>query len=152
MAFTSTALTTTQKIATGSAAVLFFGAGVLHFAKPGPFLKIVPAYLPNPALLVKISGAAELAGAAGLLIPVTRRSAAWGLVALLLAVFPANVYMATHSIQVTRTPLPSWALWTRLPLQAGLIWWVLAATRPSLRGNRMVRKEIDRPSATGRSE
>jgi uncharacterized membrane protein len=73
--------------------------------------------------MVYISGVAEAAGGVGLLIPQLRRAAAWGLVALLVAVFPANVYMATSA------PAFSWILWARLPLQPVFIWWVLACTR-----------------------
>ncbi|QIX61519.1 DoxX family membrane protein [Hymenobacter sp. BT18] len=109
-------------------AVLFIGAGVLHFIAPTMFVRIVPPYLPAPYLLVYLSGAAELAGGLGLLLPATRRLAAWGLVALLVAVFPANVYMLqSHGAGM---PDPLWALWLRLPLQAVLIAWAWWHTRP----------------------
>jgi uncharacterized membrane protein len=78
-----------------------------------------------PPAAVLVSGLAEIAGGLGVLIPRLRRPAAWGLAALLVAVFPANIYMATSDIQVTRAPLPSAFLWTRLALQPLLIWWVL---------------------------
>jgi uncharacterized membrane protein len=58
------------------------------------------------------------------MLPLLRRAAAWGLIALLIAVFPANVYMALDHVQVTANPLPVWLLWARLPLQFVLIWWV----------------------------
>lgn len=103
-------------------AVLFIGAGITHFVAPTAFLRIVPPYLPAPLLLVYLSGAAELAGGLGLLLPATRRWAIWGLILLLLAVFPANVYMLqTHGAGL---PVPLWALWLRLPLQAVLMAWV----------------------------
>lgn len=102
-------------------AVLFVGAGLLHFLRPETYLRIVPPALPAPRLLVLLSGAAEVAGGLGLLLPATRRWAAWGLVALLLAVFPANVYMLQLRAQLH---LPAWALWARLPLQPLLMWWV----------------------------
>jgi uncharacterized membrane protein len=70
---------------------------------------------------VAVSGAAEIAGALGLLTVGFRRYAAIGLVALLIAVFPANIYMA-----VNRMMMPVWVLWARLPLQFLLIWWVLS--------------------------
>lgn len=109
-------------------ALLFIGAGVLHFVAPAPFARIVPPYLPAPYLLVYLSGAAELAGGLGLLLPATRRLAAWGLVALLVAVFPANVYMLqSHGAGVA---VPLWVLWARLPLQAVLVAWVWQHTRP----------------------
>lgn len=103
-------------------AAFFIGAGITHFTNPAGFLRIVPPYLPAPLLLVYLSGAAELAGGLGLLIPATRYWAAWGLMALLVAVFPANVYMLqTHGAGL---PVPLWALWARLPLQLVLISWV----------------------------
>ncbi|GAB3301571.1 DoxX family protein [Hymenobacter tenuis] len=103
-------------------AFLFIGAGILHFVVPAGFLRIVPPYLPAPLLLVYLSGAAELAGGLGLLLPATRRLAGWGLILLLIAVFPANVYMLqTHGAGL---PVPVWALWLRLPLQAVLMAWV----------------------------
>jgi uncharacterized membrane protein len=105
-------------------AVLFVGAGVLHFLRPETYLRIMPPALPAPRLLVLLSGAAEVAGGLGLLLPATRRWAAWGLLALLLAVFPANIYMLqTHE----QLHLPAWVGWARLPLQPLLMWWVWRA-------------------------
>lgn len=104
-------------------AAIMVAAGTLHFAKPEKFEPIVPDWLPAPRLLVLLSGAFEIAGGVGLLVPKTRRAASWGLMALFAAVFPANVYMATHKIY-TDNP---WILWGRLPFQAMLIawaWWV----------------------------
>ena len=120
-----------RKVARLAAAILFLSAGVLHLRRPDPFVKIVPPFLPWPLALVYVSGIAEIAGGAGLLFAPLRRAAAWGLTALLIAVFPANVYMALDRVQVTSAPLPDWLLWARLPLQAGLIWWVLWCTRLS---------------------
>ncbi|MFD1873869.1 DoxX family membrane protein [Hymenobacter bucti] len=107
-------------------AALFVGAGVLHFLRPETYLRIMPPALPAPRLLVLLSGAAEVAGGLGLLVPATRRAAAWGLLALLLAVFPANIYMLQLAGQLH---LPAWALWARLPLQPLLMWWVWRAGR-----------------------
>ncbi len=104
-------------------ATMMVAAGVLHFARPEKFEPLVPDWLPAPRLLVLVSGAFEIAGGVGLLILKTRRAASWGLMALFAAVFPANVYMATHKIY-TDNPL---VLWGRLPFQAVLIgwaWWV----------------------------
>jgi uncharacterized membrane protein len=77
--------------------------------------------------MVYISGVAEIAGGIGLLLRPFRRAAAWGLVALLVAVFPANIYMALD--RVGADGVPGWVLWARLPLQAVLIWWVLWCTK-----------------------
>ena len=75
-------------------AVLFVAAGALHFLYPGTYLKIMPPILPAGLVLVYISGVAEMLGGVGLLVPGTRKDAAWALVALLVCVWPANVYMA----------------------------------------------------------
>jgi uncharacterized membrane protein len=102
-------------------AALFVGAGLLHFLRPETYLRIMPPALPAPGLLVLLSGVAEVAGGLGLLLPATRRWAAWGLLALLLAVFPANVYMLQIHEQLD---IPAWVTWARLPLQPLLMWWV----------------------------
>ncbi|GMA17180.1 hypothetical protein E5F05_17950 [Deinococcus metallilatus] len=107
---------------------LFAFAGVLHFVRPEPFDRIVPPQLPLPARTATLlSGAAEIAGGLGLLHPATRPAARWGLMALLLAVFPANVYMAQHAERFR--PLPVWGLWARLPLQPLLMLFVWRAGR-----------------------
>lgn len=106
---------------------LFCTAGVLHFVRPEPFTQIVPPLLPAPHLLVLISGAAEIAGGVGLAIPKLRRAAGIGLVALLLAVFPANIYMAMYDIKPAGLDLSWWGHAIRLPLQfvlVGLVVWV----------------------------
>jgi uncharacterized membrane protein len=100
-------------------AILMVVAGFLHFAIPKPFVQIMPRYLPFPLFLVFLSGFFEALGGVGLLIPATQHFAAWGLIALYVAVFPANVNMAVHHLG----GLPSWALWGRLPLQLVLIAW-----------------------------
>ena len=105
-------------------ALLFVSAGLLHFIRPETFLRIVPPALPAPRLLVLLSGAAEVAGGLGLLLPTTRRLAGWGLLALLVAVFPANVYMVGLAAELH---LPAWVLWARLPLQPLLGWAVWRA-------------------------
>jgi uncharacterized membrane protein len=105
-------------------ALLFVSAGLLHFIRPETFLRIVPPVLPAPRLLVLLSGVAEVAGGLGLLLPATRRLAGWGLLALLVAVFPANVYMVGLADELH---LPAWVLWARLPLQPLLMWAVWRA-------------------------
>ena len=74
----------------------FIGAGALHFVRPEPYRAIMPPYIPAPDAMVALSGVAEAAGGAGLLVPGTRRWAGWWLVATLVAIFPANVHMALH--------------------------------------------------------
>mgnify|MGYP007046917504 CR=1 FL=1 len=103
--------------------------GALHFAHPEPFMVIVPPPLP-PRATVYLSGVFEVLGGLGVLIPVTRRAAAWGLIALYLAVFPANIYMAINGIQLDpANPMPEWAGWARLPFQALFIAWAWWYTR-----------------------
>ena len=121
--------TTLRNFSLVFAAVFFMGAGFLHFVRPAPYLKIMPPYMPWHRALVYLSGAAEIAGGLGLLIPGLRKPAAWGLVALLIAVFPANVYMATDHIQMTVRPMPAWVALARLPLQGLLIWWIASIAR-----------------------
>lgn len=104
--------------------------GVDHFANPGPFVQIVPAFLPAPLMLVYLSGVCEMAFGVGLLFARTRLLSALGLVALYLAVFPANINMAIHQIQLTpESPIPVWAMWARLPFQALFIAWALYVRR-----------------------
>ena len=107
----------------------FLGAvGVLHFVKPEPFVAIMPKMFPAPLFLVYLSGFFEIAGAIGLLIPKTRRAASIGIMALLIAVFPANINMAINHIQLPGLPEQSvFMLWLRLafqPLYIYLAWWV----------------------------
>jgi len=111
-------------------AVLMVSVGVLHFARPKPFVRIVPKFLPAPLALVYISGFFEILGGLGLLIPETRAWAAWGLIALSIAVFPANIYMLTENISLTpKKPIPRWALWARLPFQFLFMAWAYWFTR-----------------------
>jgi len=97
-------------------------AGVFHFVRPATYLAMMPPWLPQPGLLVAVSGLAEIAGGLGLLLVRFRRRAAWGLIALLVAVFPANLQVALHGWP--GTDFPRWVLWVRLPFQALLIWLV----------------------------
>ena len=123
-------MNTLRKVLLLLAAALFLVSGTAHFLLTAAFVRIVPPHilkipLPPAPVIVYISGAAELAGALGLLIPPMRRAAGWGLALLLVAVFPANVYMAANHIQIGAQALPDWALWGRLVLQQVLIPWVL---------------------------
>ena len=100
----------------------FLAAGALHFLRPRVYVAIMPRYLPAHRALVYASGAAEMAGGAGVLHPRTRRAAGWWLVATLLAIFPANVEMAVHAERFPR--FPQRLLWVRLPLQGAIVAWV----------------------------
>jgi uncharacterized membrane protein len=109
-------------------AAFFIASGVNHFVMPRAYEQIVPPSLQADAgRVVEVSGVAEIIGGLAVLTPGTRRLAGPGLVALLAAIFPANLYMA-------RTPerfrkLPRWALYARLPLQPLMMWWAWRATR-----------------------
>ena len=98
-------------------------AGTLHFIKPEPFVKIVPDYLPYHLELVYISGFFEIIFGIGLLIPSLSRAAAWGLILLFIAVFPANINMAVNNIPIQGIPHNQILYLLRLPFQAVLIAW-----------------------------
>jgi uncharacterized membrane protein len=105
----------------------FVASGVNHFVNPSFYVAIVPRSLPRPLLLVQVSGAFEVLLGGALLIPRFKRLAAWGLVAILIAVFPANVQMALHpKLYASWSPL---LLWARLPLQGLLVAWAWSYTR-----------------------
>lgn len=108
-------------------ATLFIGSGIAHFVDPQPFVNIVPPYLPWPLELVWISGGFEILGGVALLMPKLRYWAGIGLVALLIAVYPANIYMAMHDVPFGSSRVPWWGHFIRLPLQfvfIALVIWV----------------------------
>lgn len=112
----------------GLCAGLYFVAGVLHFVIPKFYMRMMPPWVPAHRLCVIASGIAEIALGVGLLVEVTRPWAAWGIIALLIAVFPANLYMF-------QTPerfkgVSRWALAARLPAQGALIYWAWLYTTP----------------------
>ena len=108
--------------------VLFILAGLNHFRNPDFYINIMPPYLPWHGALVAISGVAEIALGALLLVRRWSVLAGWGLIALLVAIFPANVHMAVHpKLYPSISPV---ALWLRLPLQGLLIAWAYWYTRP----------------------
>lgn len=114
-------------------AAFFALAGALHFLRPKFYEAIVPPSLQSRKKeIVAVSGVAELAGAALVLPTSTRRIGRWWLLALLAAVFPANVHMAVNPEQVRGLDLrrmPRWLLWARLPLQPLMMAWAWRATR-----------------------
>jgi uncharacterized membrane protein len=118
--------------------LVYVVAGVLHFVAPKAYEQVVPPGFPRPRTLVYLSGVAEVGFGLGVLFERTRRVSAWGLVALLVAVFPANVHMAvSDDFELRNVPeryrdLSDAALWARLPLQAVLVawaWWYTDAER-----------------------
>jgi uncharacterized membrane protein len=117
-----------RTVSRGLLAAFFVASGVNHFVSPRFYRAIVPPPLHDDAkLVVDVSGVAEVLGGLGVLLPRTRRAAGAALVALLVAVFPANVYMAREPNRFRR--FPRWALFARLPLQPLMIWWAWRATR-----------------------
>jgi uncharacterized membrane protein len=116
----------------GLLALFFIAAGVSHFYQPDIYLGMMPPWVPEPELMVKISGAAEIFGGVGLLIAFTRRAAGWGLIALLIAIFPANLHVALQG-RMPGTDFSPLVLWLRLPFQAvfiALVWWVAIKREP----------------------
>lgn len=118
--------------------MLFALAGANHFMHTDFYLSIMPPYLPSHLALVYASGVCEIALGIALLFRSTQRFAAWGMIALIVAVTPANLHMAVHAELYPRFN-PA-ALWVRLLLQVVLIAWAYWYTRPvRLRGNANIR-------------
>ena len=116
----------TRVVARGVLAVFFVVAGANHFRAPGVYLGMMPPWLPWPEAMNAISGAAEILGGLGLLVPRARRFAGWGLVALLVAVFPANLHVALAG-RMPGFGFSPLTLWLRLPFQLlfiAWVWWV----------------------------
>jgi len=120
------------RLSRAALAAFFAFTGAMHFLRPRFFEAIVPpAIEAQKREVVAISGAAELAGAALVLHPASRRLGRWWLLALLVAVFPANIHMAVNPEQIRGLDMrrfPRWALWARLPLQPLAMLWVWQAT------------------------
>jgi uncharacterized membrane protein len=123
-----------MKLSRSLLSAFFAFTGAMHFVRPRFFEAIVPpAIEAQKKEAVALSGVAEIAGAALLLPPASRRLGRWWLLALLVAVFPANVHMAVNPEQIRGLDMrkfPRWALWARLPLQPLAMIWVWHATRP----------------------
>ncbi len=107
-------------------AAFYVVAGVNHFINPRFYYKMVVDFLPYPDAVVAVSGVIEILCGVGLMIPQTRLVAAWATIALLLAIFPANIYMALHP---EKWGFSTVALYLRLPIQLLLIWWAYTYTR-----------------------
>ena len=108
----------------------FIFAGAMHFLQPRPYRAIMPPYIPAHREMVAVSGAAEILGGAAALFPRTHGFARLWLIALLIAVFPANLHWALHPDEIRGVPdVPRWLLWVRLPVQALFIAWVIRGTR-----------------------
>lgn len=107
-------------------AFIYLIAGLNHFRNPKLYLKIIPPYFPNPKAMNTISGLAEVILAILLCIPLLSGCAAWGIIALLIAVFPTHLYMFYD--KKAGMNLPKWILFLRMPLQLMLIFWAYQYT------------------------
>ncbi|MEA3211101.1 MAG: hypothetical protein QOE70_4158 [Chthoniobacter sp.] len=101
-------------------ALFFVAAGANHLLAPKFYLELMPAWLPWHQGLIFASGFAEILLGVSVLLPRLRGIAGWGLIALLIAIFPANIHAALHGFR----SVPGWILWARLPFQLVLIAWV----------------------------
>lgn len=118
-----------KEILRGILAICIIIVGITHFIRPEQYARIVPPQLPHPVALVYISGVFEILGGIGLMIPLVSVAAAWGLIALFIAVFPANINQAINSIPIEGIPHHPALYWIRLPFQAVLIAWAWWYTR-----------------------
>jgi uncharacterized membrane protein len=109
-------------------ALLYAAGGINHFWHPRLYVAIMPDHYSHPAAWVAFTGAAEIAGAAGLLLPSTRRAAAVAIILMLLAYFDVHIYMLQHAAD-RFSSIPLWALVLRLPLQFVLIAWAAIYAR-----------------------
>ncbi|PIF33600.1 putative membrane protein [Flavobacterium sp. 9] len=107
-------------------AFLYIVAGLNHFRKPGMYIKIIPPAFKNPKLINTISGAAEIILGILLLFHPTTKLAAWGIIVLLIAVFPANLFMFQN--KKASFGLPKWILFVRLFLQIIFVYWAYQYT------------------------
>lgn len=108
-------------------AFLYILAGINHFRVPRIYTKMIPPAFPEPKVLNIVSGLAEIVWGILLCIPQTTAYAAWGIIILLVAIFPANVYMYTNN--KAAMGLPKWIRLIRLPLQLLLIYWAYLYTQ-----------------------
>jgi len=113
-----------REISIALIAAFFVIAGLAHFASPATYLPLMPGYLPWHLPLIYLSGLAEIAGGIGICSKRTRRLAGWGLIALLVAVFPSNIHMLMHKVPLNAKQVPEWIYWIRLPLQGVLMAWI----------------------------
>ena len=131
-------------------ALSFVAVGISHFTDPEVFVGIMPPYLPWHLELVYLSGIFEILGGLGLLFPVSRRFAAYGLLALLVAVYPANIHMLVNEVYLEGMRREPWLLWLRMPFQfvfafavgfAGDLWF---RPSPSLKAPSSPDADLDR--------
>jgi len=124
-------MSTPKRILLWVMAVFYIVAGLMHFIRPDFYMPMMPPYLPWHAGLIFLSGVAELVLGIAILIPSLRPLAGWGIIALLIAIFPANLHIALYNVPVFGNPEGAgiWN-WVRLPIQLLLIWWAWWYTQP----------------------
>lgn len=131
---------TLKRIGLTAVLLWFLIGGIAHFTATDIEMRIVPPAIPWPRAAVLVSGAFELLGAVGILIPATRRAAGIGLFLLTIAVTPANIYMLQHAELFN---VPRWGLIVRLPLQLALLALILWCTKSAT---------IEQPASTANSQ
>ncbi len=112
--------------------IFYIGAGINHFWHPAGYYSIIPPYLPDHYLINILAGIAEIGGGLLLIFPATRKFAAYGIIAMLIAFLPAHIYMIQEGGCMGPKPAlcaPLWLAWLRLPVQAVLIWWAWVLRR-----------------------
>lgn len=130
-----------KRIALFLLALFFVVGGVNHFVNPDFYLPMMPPYLPAHSELVFWSGVFEILGGVAVLVPATRALAGWGLILLLIAVYPANIHMALHPDQFP--DVSKAALYARLPFQFLFIAWAYWATRADAPAHIRVKSSSD---------
>ena len=123
-------------------AALFVSTGIMHFVIPRSYAGIMPGWVPSPTAMVYLSGVLEIAGGLGVLLPATRRLAGVGLIALLIAVFPANVQMLANAMREGASMLYIAVLFLRLPLQPLMIVWIYRVAVRVRRGDQVPRTNL----------
>ncbi len=122
----------TIQILRWAAALFFINAGALHFVIPDFYRSMMPPFVPFADFFIILSGIAEIAGGIGLLIPSVRKKAGWMLAVLLIAIFPANIYVAVTTPALPGLDYTPESMWWRLILQPIFVWWVwFVSIRPS---------------------
>jgi uncharacterized membrane protein len=108
--------------------LVYVAAGINHFVHSKTYVAIMPPHYSHPLGWVQFTGAAEILGGIGLLLPQTRRAAAWGILSMLVVYFDVHIYMIQNAAHFASIPL--WVLYARLPLQFVLIAWAWVYTHP----------------------
>jgi len=125
-------VSTAKRVLLWPMAAIYIVSGINHFINADAYIAIMPGYLPWHSQLVLLSGMAELTLGIGVLVPATRVAAAWGIILLLIAIFPANLYVAINDLPYVGDEPNTAANWIRLPFQLVLIAWAYWYTKPGV--------------------